>query len=275
MEDEETLDPVGFARRHELDCWFSVPSVVGVARRLKRLGEGSLPHLRLSLFCGEALPTSVAAEWSRVAPNSRILNLYGPTEATIAITAHEYGRNAYDGLATVPLGSAFPQSAAVVLGPSGESVRPGELGELWLGGAQIATGYINNESETAQRFVSRSIDGYPYRRWYRTGDSVRLDRKYGLVFLGRLDHQVKINGYRVELLDIEETLRFAADCADVAAVAWPISADGGAEGVVGFVCGSERGQREIISACRGRLPSYMVPRRILEVSGIPVNSNGK
>src|SRR5271166_2331685 len=113
MEDEETLDPVGFARRHELDCWFSVPSVVGVARRLKRLGEGSLPHLRLSLFCGEALPTSVAAEWSRVAPNSRILNLYGPTEATIAITAHEYGRNAYGELATVPLGAAFPQSAAV------------------------------------------------------------------------------------------------------------------------------------------------------------------
>src|SRR5271166_2824837 len=132
MEDEETLDPVGFARRHELECWFSVPSVVGVAKRLKRLGDRSLPHLRLSLFCGEALPTSVAEEWSRVAPNSRILNLYGPTEATIAITAFDYRKSACDGLATIPLGWAFSQSAAIALDRAGDPVPFREAGELWF-----------------------------------------------------------------------------------------------------------------------------------------------
>lgn len=275
MEDEETLDPAGFARKHELECWFSVPSVVGLAKRLRRLGDGSLPHLRLSLFCGEALPISLAEEWSRVAPNSRILNLYGPTEATIAITAHEYRQGACEGFASVPLGSAFPQSAAVALSEAGDPVQFGEAGELWLGGAQIANGYINNEAETAQRFVSRRIEGYPYDRWYRTGDSVRADREHGMVFLGRRDDQVKINGYRVELLEVEEALRAASDCPDVAAVAWPISADGAAEGVVGFVCGSPRAQGDILSACRVRLASYMVPRRLLAIDSIPVNSNGK
>jgi hypothetical protein len=195
MEDEETLDPVGFARRHGLECWFSVPSVVSLAKRLKRLENGSLPDFRLSLFCGEALPTSIAAEWSRAAPNSRILNLYGPTEATIAITAHEYRQNAYGELSTVPLGAAFPQSAAVALSDAEDVVQAGEVGELWLGGAQIAKGYINNEAETAERFVSRRIDGYAYDRWYRTGDSVRLDPEHGLIFLGRRDQQVKVGGY--------------------------------------------------------------------------------
>lgn len=275
MEDEETLDPVGFARKHALECWFSVPSVVSVAKRLERLGDGSLPQLGLSLFCGEALPTSTAEEWFRVAPNSRILNLYGPTEATIAITAHEFRPGAYDGLATVPLGSAFSQSAAVALNDAGNPVQFGEVGELWLGGAQIAKGYINNEAGPAQRFVSQWIEGYPYDHWYRTGDSVRADRDHGLIFLGRRDHQVKINGYRVELLDVEEALRSASDCSDVAAVAWPISAEGAAEGIVGFVCGSHRAQSEIISTCRARLPSYMVPRQVLSVESIPVNSNGK
>ena len=275
MEDEETLDPVGFARRHELNCWFSVPSLVGLAKRLERLGDGSLPHLRLSLFCGEALPTSIAAEWSRVAPNSRIVNLYGPTETTIAITSHEYRHGACDGLATVPLGAAFRQSAAVALSDAGDPVQSGEVGELWLGGPQIAKGYMNNESETVERFILRWIEGYRHDRWYRTGDLVRADREHGLIFVGRRDHQVKINGYRVELLEVEEALRFASDCPDAAAVAWPISADGAAEGLVGFVCGSRRAQGEIISACRTRLPSYMVPKRIFSVESIPVNSNGK
>jgi D-alanine--poly(phosphoribitol) ligase subunit 1 len=275
MNDEETLDPVGFARRHDLDCWFSVPSVVAVAKRLSRLGAGSLPSLSLSLFCGEALPTSLAAEWAQVAPNSRILNLYGPTEATIAITAHEYRAGADDGLATVPLGDAFRGSAAVPIGEDGEPVKSNEEGELWLGGGQIANGYINNEAETRRRFVERSVEGFAYDRWYRTGDIVRADMKHGLVFLGRRDHQVKISGYRVELLDVEEALRFASQCSDVAAVAWPVSENGAAEGVVGFVCGTKRQQREIIAACRTRLPSYMTPRRVLAVDNIPVNSNGK
>jgi len=275
MTDEETIDPAGFARRHELECWFSVPSVVAMAKRLNRLGAGSLPSLRLSLFCGEALPTSIAKQWVQVAPNSRIFNLYGPTEATIAITACLFRPEACEGLATVPLGEAFAGSAAVVLGESGDLVPLGNSGELWLGGAQIAPGYINNASENSQRFVRRRIEGFPFDRWYRTGDIARADPAHGLIFQGRRDHQVKINGYRVELLEIEEALRIAAECADVAAAPWPISPDGAAEGIVAFICESSRSQADILAGCRTRLPSYMVPQRVVTVQTIPINANGK
>jgi len=275
--DEEMIDPAGFAARHELDCWFSVPSVVAMAQRMRRLKQGVLPSLKLSLFCGEPLPLSLAEAWRSAAPNSKIFNLYGPTEATIAITAQDLDSVALEGArpASVPLGKPFPGSAAVVVGEGGGEAQVGETGELWLAGPQLTVGYVNNPAETAEKFVTQSLKGYPFERWYRTGDLVLRDERHGLVFQARLDQQIKIQGYRVELLEIEESLRAVSGTPDVAAVAWPISATGGAEGIVGFVCGSLVPPAEIIAGCRTKLPAYMVPKKIVGVDRVPLNSNGK
>lgn len=274
MGNEEALDPVGFAKRHALQAWFSVPSVVAMARRLRRLQPGALPDMRLSLFCGEPLPASIAADWAQTAPNARILNLYGPTEATIAITAEEYDRSAAPDSrpATIPLGKPFRNSAAVVVGSDGQ---PAPLGELWLGGLQISNGYINNEKENQAKFVNRTLPGYAFDRWYRTGDLVQRDDRHGLVFQGRMDDQAKIQGYRVELLEIEEVLRRVSGTTEAAAVLWPVSESGAAEGVVGFVCGATSAERDIIAGCRTHLPSYAVPRKIIAVDALPLNANGK
>ena len=274
MGNEDALDPVGFAKRHALQAWFSVPSVVAMARRLRRLQPGALPDMRLSLFCGEPLPASIAADWALAAPNSRILNLYGPTEATIAITAEEYDRAiASDARpATIPLGKPFRNSAAVVVDSDGQ---PAALGELWLGGAQISNGYINNDGENRSKFVQRTLPGYPYDRWYRTGDLVQRDERHGLVFQGRMDDQAKIQGYRVELLEIEEVLRRVSGSTEAAAVLWPVSETGMAEGVVGFVCAANGTEREIVAGCRTHLPSYAVPRKIITIDALPLNANGK
>ena len=274
MSNEETLDPVGFAKKHALQAWFSVPSVINMAQRLKRIVPGALPDLRLSLFCGEALSTSAVECWAEVAPNSRILNLYGPTEATIAITAKEYTResNPKERGATVPLGEAFPNSAAVVVN---EDRQPALLGELWLGGAQISDGYINNEEEQRRKFIDCKLPGHSYDRWYRTGDIIRINSNNDLVFQGRLDDQAKIQGYRVELLEIEEALRQVSGTSEVAAVLWPITNTGAAEGLVGFVCSAARTEREIIADCRAHLPTYAVPRKVIFVDALPLNANGK
>ncbi len=271
---EEMLDPVGFAKRHALQAWFSVPSVVAMARRFRRLQPDILPEMQVSLFCGEPLPVSIADDWAKAAPNSRIWNLYGPTEATIAITAQEYkaAATAEDRPATVSLGTAFHDSAAVVVDEAG---RPAVLGELWLGGAQISSGYINNEDENRAKFVNRTLEGYPYERWYRTGDLVRHDDRHGLVFQGRMDGQAKIQGYRVELLEIEEVLRRVSGSAEVAAVLWPVSDTGAAEGVVGFVCAPERRDREIVELCRAHLPVYASPKKVMVIDTLPLNANGK
>jgi acyl-CoA synthetase (AMP-forming)/AMP-acid ligase II len=274
MGNEDALDPVGFAKRHALQAWFSVPSVVAMARRLKRLRPNALPEMRVSLFCGEPLPVSIADDWAQAAPNSRIWNLYGPTEATIAITAKEYTPSPTTGdrPATVPLGTAFQNSAAVVVDEEG---RPASLGELWLGGAQISNGYINNDEENTAKFVHRKLPGYPYDRWYRTGDLVQHDDRHGLLFQGRMDGQAKIQGYRVELLEIEEVLRRASGTAEVAAVLWPLTDTGAAEGVVGFVCSPAHSEREIIAECRAHLPTYAAPRKIVFIDSLPLNVNGK
>ncbi len=276
MKDEETLDPIGFAKRHALHSWFSVPSVVGMAKRLRRLSPGILPDLRLSLFCGEALSTTTADEWAQAAPNSKIFNLYGPTETTIAITAQERAPGSLTGKsATVPLGRAFSNSAAIIMGDTDSPAPLGEVGEIWLSGAQVSSGYINNEEESKRRFVDRNVEGVPYLRWYRTGDLASADSTGCLHFRGRLDDQIKIQGYRVELLEVEEALRRGAAVAEVAAVAWPISEEGSAEGLVGFVCSSARSEREIIAECRRQLPTYMAPKRIVFVESLPLNANGK
>jgi D-alanine--poly(phosphoribitol) ligase subunit 1 len=274
MDREDTLDPVGFARRHALQSWCSVPSVVAMAGRMRRLSAGILPHMQFSMFCGEALPVSLAEEWAKVAPNSRIINSYGPTETTIVITAGEYvpGKTDPEYPATVPLGTIFEDCAAVIVDESG---NPATVGELWLGGALIADGYINNAEETAKKFVKKTFPGYRYDRWYRSGDLVRSDSRYGFVFQGRIDDQVKIQGYRIELLEIEEVLRRVCGSSEAAATPWPMTDAGSAEGIVAFVNATAKTEREIIAGCRSLLPSYMTPRQIIFVENLPLNANGK
>ena len=173
------------------------------------------------------------------------------------------------------MGTAFQDCAAVVVNPEGSPVGTDGSGELWLGGAQVTAGYLDNAEQNADKFVERAVEGYPYETWYRTGDVVRRDAEHGLVFEGRVDDQIKIQGYRAELLDVEEALRRASGSAEVAAVAWPVSDDGAAEGVVGFVCRSDRSAQDIVMACRSILPSYMVPKRIISIDSLPLNANGK
>jgi acyl-coenzyme A synthetase/AMP-(fatty) acid ligase len=104
---------------------------------------------------------------------------------------------------------------------------------------------------------------------------VRSDPTWGLIYQSRIDDQVKISGYRVELFEIEEALRDAAENPDVAVIPWPISEAGSASGVVAFVANLSSHPREVISRCRKVLPSYCVPKRIFAVDALPVNANGK
>ncbi|WP_310475048.1 amino acid adenylation domain-containing protein [Sandarakinorhabdus sp.] len=270
----EMIDPIGFANRSAASVWFSVPSAPAMAQRMRRLVPGVLPGLRLALFCGEPLPSSLARAVAAAAPNAEVWNLYGPTEATIAITAQRFDPAAEGMPATVPLGTAYAGCAAVVVDGDGQPVAPGGDGELWLAGPQITDGYISNPAEQAAKFLSTTVAGYPHRLWYRSGDLVRNDPTWGLVCQGRLDDQVKISGYRVELLEVEEALRRAAGTSEVAAVPWPLNEGGSAEGLVGFVCGSVD-TRAIIAAAHELLPPYMVPRRVIAVDGLPLNANGK
>lgn len=266
-----------FIERERITIWFSVPSAAAMMSQIGQLRPGLYPAIRYSFFCGEALPTSIASAWQAAAPNSRIINLYGPTEATIAFTAYEFSANRSAESYTngiVPLGRPFGDNLACITDDSGSPINEGEQGELCLSGPQLTAGYLNNPQQNAERFfLQRSTDGKDIR-WYRTGDRAVFNNDFGYVYYGRADSQVKILGYRVEILEIESVLREVCELDQIAAVPWPIS-DGLAQGVIAFVVKPDISPDEIIKRCKERLAFYKVPSAVHILDRMPLNSNGK
>lgn len=272
------LMPTDFVNEHALTVWFSVPSLAATLQRYGLLRENVLPTLRLALFCGEALPGPLAAAFAAAAPAARCENLYGPTEATIACTAHAI-TPADHALPVVPIGRALPGMAAAVMAEDGSPCPVDQVGELWLGGRQLAFGYWQDPAQTAARFVERRIAGHAPGRWYRTGDLARVDQEGTLHFHGRADRQVKLRGYRVELQEIEAQLREICSRpghpAQVAVIALPAAGGEAPTGVAAFiVCGDFR-KAEALALMKARLPAYMIPGALHVLDELPLNSNGK
>jgi D-alanine--poly(phosphoribitol) ligase subunit 1 len=235
------------------------------------LGQGVFPNLRCSLFCGEPLPIASAQAWQVAAPNSIVDNLYGPTEATVACTVQRLTEppivTADRGI--LAIGEPFAGMGAAVVDSQMKPALTSEPGELILTGPQLARGYFGDPELTAARFPT--IWG---KRWYRTGDLVYQDATLAFHHLGRIDNQVKILGNRVELEEVEAHLRAITGTDLVAVVAWPI-ADGCASGIVAFLCGSKVDAQMAREKMRERVPSYMVPQRILEIDPMPLSPSGK
>lgn len=270
------LAPARFIREHELTVWSSVPSVISILQRMKLLRPGSFPSLRLSFFIGEALPTSAAQAWQAAAPNSVVDNHYGPTEATVACTMQRLLDPPVEtpNRATLAIGRAYAGMETGIVDAAGSFLPDGQTGELALHGAQVATGYLHDSEQTERRFPVLRHPELGATRWYLTGDLAYRDTDGILHCLGRLDHQVKINGHRVELEDLEAHLRSASGTAEVAAIAWPVR-DGHASGIVAFVVRPDVAVGEIRDRLRELVPPYMVPRRILDVDVLPLSVNGK
>lgn len=274
--ERSAMAPAKFIRDHALTMWFSVPSVVGALVKMRLLQPTSLPSLRFSLFCGEPLPATYAQAWQEAACNSTVENLYGPTEATIAISNYRWdatqsAQECFNGI--VPIGRIFKGQTARVVDENRQAVAAGEVGELCLSGVQVTTGYWHNPEKTREQFVY--LPGDENALWYRTGDLAKQDKDGSLLYVGRIDYQVKIRGHRVELQEIEEVVRKACGTGQVVSLPWPVR-NGSGEGVVAFVSGIESlDHGRIVAYCGGVLPEYMVPKKIFLLNEMPLNVNGK
>lgn len=272
------LKPGRFIRDAGLTIWFSVPSLAMFMRQFGELKPGQYPGLRLSLFCGEALPVDLTLAWAAAAPQSVVENIYGPTEATIACTGYRWKGESSVGECehgVVPIGFPFRGMEARVVDEHLREVELGQEGELLMCGPQVALGYLNDPQKTAQAFVFPPGE---HRRFYRTGDRVRQGSQGApLTYLGRMDHQVKILGHRVELGEIESVVRSVTGLDGVVALGWPLH-PGGAGGVEVFLqLDAARAPDEALLKERvaSRLPAYMVPRRFHLLPTLPLNANGK
>jgi acyl-CoA synthetase (AMP-forming)/AMP-acid ligase II len=198
-------------------------------------------------------------------------NLYGPTEATIAITSYEWTANSGSG-AAVPIGRPFPGHEVAIVDTSGCTVGEGQRGELCLAGPQVTPGYWNDPERTAASFV---VLPHSSDRWYRTGDLVEWSPSDGLIFHGRIDDQVQVMGFRVELAEVDAVLRAALHTESVITVSYP--AGPAAEALYAFAVrdGDQGGEAAALATCREVLPPYMVPKQVFFIDHLPLNSNGK
>lgn len=259
---------------HHLTVALMVPSILQYLRPY--FDELSFPAMRCSLFCGEALGTGIIDEWAAVVPNAAIANVYGPTEDTIFCTCYHYKRNqpnkSYNGMMSI--GKAMQGNIAVVLTEEHAIAAPGIAGELCLGGVQLTEGYWNDAEKNGQSFfvVNNSSTGQPVT-YYKTGDLCKTDEEGDLYYMGRLDHQVKVQGYRVELPEIEFHVKNYLEKQNAAVVAFKDANNNTDLGLV--IESAEMDITGLWPYLNERLPQYMVPKKVLFLESLPLNSNGK
>jgi amino acid adenylation domain-containing protein len=272
--ERQLMAPSRFIRDSELTVWFSVPSLAAMMRKLRMLKPGNYPSLRWSLFCGEPLPAELAGAWAEAAPASVVENLYGPTEATIACTLHRYVPGESGGAnGVVPIGAPIGATRTLIADPELREVEAGADGELLIAGPQVTPGYWQDPEKTAAAFVTPPGCDEIH---YRTGDRVRRPTEAGepITYVGRMDHQIKVLGHRVELGEIEAALRDASGIDAAIAIGWPLT-DSGTGGTVAFLGSLDVDVATLRGTLAERLPEYMVPRRFELLEALPLNSNGK
>ncbi|HYG62933.1 MAG TPA: amino acid adenylation domain-containing protein, partial [Thermoanaerobaculia bacterium] len=247
---------------------------------LARTGTAPPASLRLLVVGTEQAAPERLTAWRRLAGDHvRWINAYGPTEATITATLHEAGATAAAApAARVPIGRPIARLQAHVLDAAFEPAPLGVVGELYLGGAGVARGYLHHPDRTAAVFLPDPFSGLAGARLYRTGDRARRFPSGELDFLGRADDQVKIRGFRIEPGEIEAALRRLPEVQDCCVV---VREDAGERRLVAYAVPGAAAARggSLIDALRASLaaslPSYMMPSAFVLLEALPLTPNGK
>lgn len=263
---------VGSAQDHSLVKL--TPSHLRALNELKVDGNMSFTDARVLVVGGEQL---LFEDLRRCAgpKRPRIFNEYGPTETVIGCVAYEIAPGSFD-FGTVPIGRPIANTQALALTSDGELAPVGVAGELYIGGAGLARGYVNDTAVTAEKFIPNPFCDKPGMRLYRTGDQVRWLPNGQLEYVGRLDEQVKVRGYRVELGEIEAVLSRHPNVRCCVAVARA----GDTVSDVRLVCYVVARSPELPVAqmrewCQAQLPSYMIPAAFVLIDELPLTANGK
>lgn len=251
------------------------PSALAYMKQLRLLEEFSFPQLRYTFFTGEALPYNLALAWKEVAPNSIIDNAYGPTEVTVWSSMYRLDDKKtpdeiINGL--VPIGKVLNGLTYKICDENLNNVEQGKLGELLLYGDQVAEGYWKDSVKTSSTFVKLNPEKFP-QKWYRTGDIVVENDLGNLIYINRADNQVQINGFRVELGEIE--FRIKEFTKKDSAVVLAFQNKNNTVTLISFI--EEIGDTiaALKAHLRDTLPSYMIPKNFYMIKSMPLNNSGK
>ncbi len=261
--------------RSGVTSWVSTPSFAQMCLIEKSFAQAMLPALRRFLFCGETLAPETASQLIERFPDAEIWNTYGPTEATVATTSIRVDRDVLARHSPLPVGREMPGTRVFIRNvETNVRVPEGGRGEIIIAGPNVSPGYLGREDLTSKAF--QDLEG---TRAYRTGDWGR--EREGLIFFeGRMDGQVKVNGYRIELGDLEANLRALPEVAD--AVVLPVTKGDRVDSLAAFIVpavartGSDFEFSSLLKIGLGaRVPAYMIPRKFKFLDAFPMTANGK
>lgn len=228
-------------------------------------------HLRYSLFCGEALHEDIVALWADIIPQAQIDNVYGPTENTIFCTRYTYRRKetnaSHQGILSIGQSMDFTQ--VKLWNDEKSDVMVGEVGNLWLGGQYLTQGYVNREDLNLTQFVIQDNV-----RWYNSGDRAMYTKEGDLLYMGRQDNQLKVQGFRIEASEVEFHLKNILP----QGIRVVVLASNNRNGIVELVAVSEGfvWNDKVVKGELGKhLPGYMIPSHFLDMKEFPLNVNGK
>lgn len=226
--------------------------------------------LKYSLFCGEALPLDVTIEWSQCAQNAIIDNVYGPTEDTIFCSIYRFSRTGnnktYNGILSI--GKPMKKCGMTIFDENLNECEVGVLGNLCLSGDQLTMGYLKNKEKNEESFFLKENV-----RWYKTGDLCYIDEDGNIMYSGRLDHQAKIQGFRVELGEIEYHAKEFLGNKNVVCMAYEDLEN--LTRIAMFIESKEFNPDEMIAYMRNKMPSYMIPSKFYYLPIFPLNANDK
>jgi len=253
-----------------------VPSVIHYLRPF--FSEIHSIHMKYCLFCGEALSHDLAENWQRCIPNATIVNFYGPTENTIFCTSYQLLRKekgsqnkSYNDILSI--GKCMNETLAIIVDNNNSLVPIGEKGELCLAGSQLTPGYLNNDKKNAEAFFYSEYMGKK-ERFYKTGDLCMIDQNEDIMYIGRMDSQIKIQGFRVELLEIEFYAKIFFGNLNVVATPFTNVA-GNSEIALIIESLPANNTAALLDHMKKYLPVYMLPSRIEFHTEFPYSKNGK
>jgi D-alanine--poly(phosphoribitol) ligase subunit 1 len=262
----------GLLDNHKITFGAMAPSMIRYLRPY--FDEIQVPSMRYAILTAEASPLDLITEWSKCIPKAEIYDFYGPTEATIYCTYNKFNREGenkqLNGLLSI--GKPMKGIHAIIVDEKGKELPKIQKGELCLSGFQITPGYWKNESKNAESFFEIKTEN-TIERFYKTGDSCYFDTDGDIMLTGRLDHQVKIQGYRVELGEIEYYARECLHGQNAVAVTFANQSNNNE--IALFVEGALTDEHLLLEYLRRKMPSYMIPSKIMIQEALPINTSGK
>jgi D-alanine--poly(phosphoribitol) ligase subunit 1 len=254
--------------------WVSTPSFAQMCLVEDKFANAMLPRVQRFLFCGETLAPHTAAQLLARFPQAQVWNMYGPTEATVATTSIQIDSAILEKYSALPVGRVMPGTKIFIVDENGGELSANNRGKIIITGPNVSPGYVGRSDLTARAFFE-----YRGQRAYKTGDIGRF-RDSLLFFEGRIDEQIKLSGYRIELGDVEANLRALPTVRD--AVVIPVIKDGAAQSLTAFVTLLVRNEtsdfklaHNLRSQLGERLPVYMLPRKFVFLDAFPMTANGK